>query len=132
MLGTSNRNIKILGAAWLVGGGLFFAIALFAIAQVITDTSAAEDGLLGGVVFVLLLLVLGATFSVNGLALLRRSPATRPLIAISSLVLLIPSAGGAVTGIGIPAFLVVVASLWLTLSSGGKEAFESYMTRANG
>ena len=132
MRGTSNRNIKILGAAWLVGGGLFFAIALFAIVQVIIDTSAAEDGLLGGVVFVLVLLVLGATFSVNGLALLRRSPATRPLIAISSLVLLIPSAGGAVTGIGIPAFLMVVASLWLTLSSGGKEALESYMTKANG
>ena len=27
MLGTKNRNIKILGAAWLVPGGIFFALA---------------------------------------------------------------------------------------------------------
>ena len=32
MLGTSNRNIKILGAAWLALGGLAFAIALVGIA----------------------------------------------------------------------------------------------------
>ena len=94
MRGTKNRNIKILGGTWLVGGGLFFAVALFAITQVIIDPSGAEDGFLGGAVFVLILLVLGAIFSVNGFALLRRNPVARPLIAISSLVLFIPSVAG--------------------------------------
>ena len=79
-----------------------------------------------------MLLVLGAIPTVNGFALLRRHPVARPVLAISSLVLLIPSALGVVTGIGIPLLVVVVASLWLTLTRGGKEALEGYMARAIG
>ena len=127
MFKTNAGRIKLLGAAWLVEGGVSFVIALIAVAQIIINPSAVEGGFWVGVAFVLVLLVLGAIFSVNGLALLRRNQAARPLLAISSLVLLIPSAGGVVSGIGIPAFLVVVASLWLTLSKRGKEAFGSYM-----
>ena len=69
---------------------------------------------------------------IPGLALWRRNPLARPPLIISSLVLLVPSAVSVVTGTGIPFLLVVVASLWLTLSRGGKEAFESYMARENG
>ena len=132
MLGTKNRNIKIIGAAWLVLGVVSFAIALFAIAQAIIDPSATEDGFLGGVIFVVLLFVLGSIGAVNGLVLLRRNPMARPLLAISSLVLLVPSTVGVATGAGIPAFLMVVGSLWLTLSRNGKGAFESYVARENG
>ena len=69
---------------------------------------------------------------VNGLALLRRNSMGRRLLAISSLVLLVPSAVGVVTGIGIPFLVFVAASLWLTLTRGGKEAYESYMAREIG
>ena len=132
MLRNSNRNIKILGAAWLALGGLAFAIALVGIATLIIDPSEAEDGFWGGAIFVLIILVLGAIQTVNGLALLRRHPVARPVLAISSLVLIIPSTVGAVTGIGVPFLLVVAASLWLTFSRGGKKALESYMARENG
>ena len=134
MSGTKNRNIKILGAGWLALGGIFLAIALLAIGQFIVDPSAAEaeEGLIGGLVFVLVLVVVGSLPTVNGLALLRRHPIARPVLAVSSLVFLIPSALGVVVGIGIPFLVVVVASLWLTLSTGGKEALEGYMERANG
>ena len=125
MLGTNNRKFKVLGAAWLVLGGLAFAVALLAIAQVIIDPSA-EDGFIQGLVFVLVFAVVGAIGMVNGLALLRRHPVARPLVAISSLVLLIPSAFSLVP------LLVVAPSLWLTLSRGGKEAFESYVAKENG
>ena len=124
----NNRNIKILGSAWLILGGLALVGVLLALGQILFSSEEAE----GGVIFVLVLLVLGAISSVNGLALLRRYPIARPLIAITSLVLLIPSIPGVVSGVGIPAFLVLVASLWLTLSRGGKEALESYMARENG
>ena len=140
MRGTKNRNIKILGAAWLVGGGIAFAIVVLALFQLALNPSAteAEGGLVQGLVFVLALLVLGTIGIVNGLALLRRSPIARPLIAISSLVLLIPSGMGlaSVATRGDPtsviALLVVVASLWLTLSRGGKEALGRYMARESG
>ena len=69
---------------------------------------------------------------VNGLTLLRRNRIARPLIAISSLVFLIPSLPLVLTGIGIPVLLILVASLWLTLSTRGKEALESYLARENG
>ncbi len=121
-----DRNIKILGAAWLGLGGLALAIA-----KVIIDPSA-EDGVIQGLVFVLVLVVLGSIQMANGLALLRRNPVARPLIAISSLVFLVPSAASVVTGIGVVLLLVVVSSLWLTLTRGGKEAFGSYMARENG
>ena len=134
MLGTNSRNIKLLGAAWLVGGGVAFAVALFAIAQLIVRPSAAEVGVVEGLVFVLVLLVLGSIGIVNGLALLRRYQVARPLLAVSSLVLLVPSAGGLVSGdIGsVLTLLVLAATLWLTLSKGGKEALESYMAGAHG
>jgi hypothetical protein len=132
MFKTNDGRIKLLGGAWLVGGGLFLAIALFAIAQFIISPSADEGGFWGGAIFVLVLLVVGAIYSVNGLALWRRNMEARPFLAVSSLVLLVPSAVGAVGGIGIPAFLIVVASLWLTLSKGGKEAYQSYMARVAG
>ena len=129
MPGTRERNIKILGAAWLVFGGLAFAIALVAIGQVIIDSS--DDGL-QGLVIALVLVVLGSVQIANGLALLRHNPVARPLLAISSLILIIPSVVAALGIIGIPFLVVVVASLWLTLSKAGKKAFESYMARENG
>ena len=135
MLGTKNRNIKILGAAWLVPGGIFVALAFIAFLSVVLGNDPAGQAFESGDkwwIVVLALLVLGAIPIVNGLALLRRNPVGRRLLAISSLVLLAPSAVGVVTGIGIPLLLVVVASLWLTLSTGGKKAYESYMARAEG
>ncbi|MDA1347919.1 MAG: hypothetical protein O3A47_03510 [Chloroflexi bacterium] len=131
----NNRNIKILGAGWLVLGGIFLAIALVAFLSVVIgndpDGQAFESGDKWWIV-VLVLLALGAVPMVNGLALLRRNPVARPLIAISSLVFLIPSAAGAATGVGIPFLLVVLASLWFTSSKNGKKAFESYVARENG
>ena len=135
MLGTKNRNIKILGAAWLVGGGLSLAIALFAIGQVliIEPSAADEDGLIQGLAFVVVLLALGAVGIFNGLALLRRYTSARLVLAISSLVLLFPSAAGvAAGGGGIPGLLVVLPTLWLTLSRSCKETFASYMGVDNG
>ena len=136
---TNNRKFQILGAAWLGLGGLALAVvflALFQFAQAIIDPSAAEvgDGFWGGFVFVLVFLVPGAIMVVNGLALLRRYQVARPLLAVSSLVLLVPSAGGLVSGdIGsVLTLLVLAATLWLTLSKGGKEALESYMAGAHG
>ena len=119
MPGTNNRNIKILGAAWLGLGGITFAIVLVALFQILFTSQEVEGGNWGGLVFVLVLLVLGSIQIVNGLALLRRNPVARPLIAISSLVLLLPSV------FSVFPLLVVVPSLWLTLSRGGKKAFES-------
>ena len=118
MLGTWDRNIKILGAAWLFLGG--------------TTLYAALDLRHIGLVFVLALLVWGSVQVANGLTLLLRYPVARRLLTISSLVLLIPSITGALAIIVIPALLVVVGSLWLTLSKNGKKAFESYIARENG
>ena len=70
--------------------------------------------------------MIGAIGMVDGLALLCRNPVARPVLAISSLVLLLPSAAFIVP------LLVVVPSLRLTLSKDGKEAFESYIGRENG
>ena len=89
MRGTNVRNIKILGAAWLALGGLAFAIMLIALFQTLFTSQEVEGGFWGVLIFVLLLLVLGAVQTVNGLALLRRNPVARRLIAISSLVLLV-------------------------------------------
>ena len=128
----SSRNIKILGAAWLVLGGIFLALALVAFLSVVIgddpEGQAFESGDKWWIV-VSALLVLGSIPMISGLALLLRNPVARPIIAISSLVLLVPSAAGTITGIGIPFLLLVAASLWLTLSKGGKEALESYMAR---
>ena len=63
---------------------------------------------------------------VNGLALLRRNRVARLVLATSSVVLLLPS-----LALIVP-LLVVLPSLWLTLSGDGKDAFEIYMARENG
>ena len=135
MRGTMNRNIKILGAAWLGFGGIFLALAFIAFLSVVIgddpETQAFEAGDKWWIV-VLVFVGLGAVFSVNGLALRRRYPALRPVLAISSLVLLIPSVVGVVTGVGAVLLLVVASSLWLTLSRAGKKTYASYMARANG
>ena len=93
MLGTKNRNIKILGAAWLVLGGIFLALALVAFLSVVLGDDPAAQAFEAGDkwwIVVLVLLVLGGIPMVNGLALLRRHPGARLFIAISSLVLLNP------------------------------------------
>ena len=121
MLGTRDRNIKLLGATWLVLGGTVLFVAL--------DLGHF------GLVFSLVLLVWGSVQVANGLTLLLRYPVARRLLAISSLVLLIPSIYYGVFSFnlaGIPILLVVVASLWLTLSKDGKKAFESYIAREDG
>ncbi len=120
---TKNGKFKILGAAWLGLGGLAFAAVFMALFQILFTSQEVEGGVWGGFIFVLVLLVLGSIQMVNGLALLRRNPIARPLIAISSLVLLLPSV------LSVFPLLVVLPSLWLTLSRGGKEAFESYIAK---
>ena len=74
MLGTTNRKIKILGAGWLVLGGLAFARAFFAIAQF---PSASGDW----VATLVVSLVLGSIHMVSGWALLRRNSLARRLLA---------------------------------------------------
>ena len=130
---SNSRKIKVLGGAWLGLGGLAFGTVLVVSLQVLFSSQDVEGGFVGGLIFVLVLLAVGAVFSVNGFAPLRRNSVARPLVAISSLILLIPSvAGTAAGGIGVPLLLVVVPSLWLTLSRGGKKAFESHIARENG
>ncbi len=126
MAETADRKFKILGAGWLVLGGLASAIVLLALAQILFLPQEVEDGFWGGLIFVLVFFVVGAICLVNGLALLRRNPIVRPLLAISSLVLLIPST------ILVPLLGVVAPSLWLTLSRGSKDALESYVAREHG
>ena len=140
MLGNKNRNIKILGAAWLGMGGILLALAFIAFLSVVVGEDPAGQAFEAGDkwwIVVLVFLGIGAILMVPGLALLRRNPAARPLWIMSSLALLIPSvvwvvaAGNGVVNL-VAALLVVVPSLWLTLSKGGKRALESYMARANG
>ena len=137
---TKHRKFKVLGAGWLGLGGIFLALAFVAFLSVVIGDDPEGQSFEAGDkwwIVVLVLLGIGAILTVPGLALLRRNPVARPLITISSLVILIPSVVGVVaSGDGVAAlFLVVplvVPSLWLTLSSGGKEALESYMARAEG
>ena len=124
----TNKLIKILGAAWLGLGGLCFAVVfinLLPLVQGNTPSGLFESGD-GWWIVDLVVLVVGAIGMLNGLALLRRHPVARLLVAISSWVLFLPSAGFLVP------LLIVAPSLWLTLSRGGKEALESYMARENG
>ena len=136
MLGSQSRNIKILGGLWIVLGGHAIVRAVVATAQSRIEPAAAADW----VDFSLFMLVVGLIHTVNGWALLRRNPLTRPLLAVSSSVLFVLYALGLVTspeysGAGnigyvgsIPPVLVVMAaSLWLTLSGRGKEALKSYV-----
>ncbi len=124
---TNDRKIKILGAAWLGLGGLTFAFVLTMLFPLVQGNTPSpfEAGDEWWIV-VLVFAVVGAICMVNGLALLRRNPVARRLLAISSIVLLLPSAAFLVP------LVVVLPSLWLTLSPGGKEVFESYMARENG
>ena len=117
----NSRSLVLHGLAWEASP---FATVLLALVQL--PQGDAEGGFWGGFVFVMVLLVLGAIQTVNGLALLRRNPVARPLLAITSLVLLVPSV------LAVFPLLVVLPSLWVTLSTGGKEAFESYTPRENG
>jgi hypothetical protein len=55
-----------------------------------------------------------------------KNPLARPLMVVSSSVLLIPSVAFIVP------VVVAAPSLWLMLSKGGKEALGSYAARANG
>ena len=137
MRGASNRNIKILGGAWLVLGVVALVRAALGVAQQIIEPSGAADW----VDFSLFMAIMGAVHMVNGWVLLRRKPMTRPLLAISSSVLLILYVLGAVSppeysGAGrigpidsVPPLLVLVASLWLTMWGRGKRALESYVAR---
>ena len=123
---TYNGKIKILGAGWLVLGGLalvFAIVTLFPLA--LGDAPTATEVSDGYWVFAALGLVIGAIGTVNGSALLRRNPVARPILLGSS-ILLLPSAG-----LVFP-LLVVAPSLWLTLSEGGKVAFASYLAKENG
>ena len=132
---TTNGRIKFLGAGWLGFGAIFLALAFLAFLSVVIgddpESQAFESGDKWWIV-VLVLLGIGTILMIPGLAFLRRNLVARPLIAITSMVLVIPSAASAVTGLGIPFLLVVVASLWLTLSGRGKKALETYMARENG
>ena len=71
-------------------------------------------------------LVIGTIGLTSGLALLRRHREARAILVISSLLLALPS-----TGLVVP-LLVVVPSLWLTFSRGGKETLGSFIARENG
>ena len=125
MTETHDRKFKILGAAWLGLGVLMFAYAfinLFPLA--LGNAPSATEVSDGYWVFIALGLVIGAIGTVNGLALLRRNPMARPVLLVSSLLLL-------TTATLLVPLLVVVPSLWLTLSRDGKQAFEGYMATGN-
>ena len=135
MAETHDRKFKLLGSGWLGLGVLWLALGFVAFLSVVLGDDPATAAFEAGdkwPIVVLVFLVLGSIFSANGLGLLRRNPVVRPFLAISSLVLFIPSAVFVVFGIGVLLLLIVGPSLWLTLSKGGKEALESYMARANG
>ena len=121
---TGNRNIKILGIGWLAVGGLAFTFALITLFPFAQGNPPSATEIADGYwVFVTLGLVTGAIAVANGLALVRRNLLARPLLTVSS-ILLLPSAGLVVP------LLVVAPNIWLTLSKGGKETFESYLAGA--
>lgn len=123
---TNNRNIRILGAAWLALGGLalvYVIINLFSLAQ--GNAPSATEVSDGYWVFFVGALVIGIAGMANGFSLLLRNPVARPLLAVSSL-LLLP------TAFAIVPLLVVAPSLWLALSGDGKKALESYIAREGG
>ena len=123
----SNRRIKILGAGWLGLGYLsmaFVFITLFPLTQgnVSSETEVSD----GYWVFIVMGLVMGTIGLASGLALLRRHREARAILVISSLLLALPS-----TILVFP-LLVVVPSLWLTFSRGGKETLGNFIARENG
>ena len=91
---SNDRRIKMLAAAWLVLGGLVFAFVLASLFPLLQgETPSPFEAGDEWPIVVLAFAVAAAIGVVNGSALLRRSPVARPLLAISSLVLLLPSAG---------------------------------------
>ena len=102
---TKNRKFKILGAGWLGLAGLVFALVLISLFPLVQGNTPSpfEAGDEGPMV-VLMFFVIGAICTVNGLALLRRNPVARPLLIVTS-ILLLPFATLAVP------LLVVVPSL---------------------
>jgi drug/metabolite transporter (DMT)-like permease len=137
---SQDRNIKVLGGLSLVLGSLAFVRAFSAVAQFRIEPSAAADW----VDYSLGAAAIGVVHIVVGWALLCRNPRARPVIAISSLFLLVMYAGGAIyppeyAGAGhtsrignVLPLVVVVANLWLTLSRRGKEALKSCLSRNYG
>lgn len=89
MTETGTGKFKILSAAWLGMGGLFLTYALPNLFSLAQGNAPSAGAVSEGYWFYLVgALVMGAIGMANGLALLRRSPVTRPLLAVSSLVLL--------------------------------------------
>ena len=86
MPNSNNGKIKLLGAAWLVSGGLSFVFVSIAIFPLALGDAPSETEVADGYwVFILLGLVMAAVGTVNGSALLRRYRVARPLLAVSSL-----------------------------------------------
>ena len=127
MPATNNRKFRILGAAWIVLGGLIFAFILVSLFPLVQgDTPSPFEAGDEWWIVLLVFAAVGAILTANGLTLLRRNPIARPFLVISSLVLLLPSAALVVP------LLVLVPSLWFTLSRGGREELDSYMAGENG
>ena len=127
MTQNNNRKFKILGAAWLGLGGLCFTVVVINLLPLFNDNTPSglfESGD-GWWIVDLVIIVVGAIGMFNGLAIMRRIPVARPVLAISSL-LLLPSVSFMVP------VLVLAPSLWLTFTGEGKEALESYLARENG
>ncbi len=119
---TRQRWFRILAAAWLGLGVLCFVVVfinLIPLFQGRTPSGLFESGE-GWWIVDLVFFGAGALWAVNGLALLRRKPLARPLLVVSSIALLPAS------GLVVP-LVVAVPSLWLTLSTNGKKAFQSYL-----
>jgi len=119
---------QIVGVGWLVIGGLFFLWALIGL---------YFWAIFGGFYPVTVFFILSAIVSIgsiqvfNGCALLRRRLVARKPVIVMSSVLLIPSVALiAAFGIGLFPSSLVLASLWLMLSSRGKQAFRAYSRRA--
>ena len=76
---TNNRKSKLLGGAWLVLGGLTFALVLTSLFPLVQGNTPSpfEAGDEWWIV-VLVFAVVGAICMVNGLTLLGRNPVARP------------------------------------------------------
>ena len=137
---SQNSSLRALGGASLVLGGLAYVRALSAIAQFRIEPAAADDW----VDYSLGMLVVGSFHMVSGWAVLRRNRLVRPLLAISSFVLVIFYAGSVVTppqyagagriGLvgGVLHLLALVPIFWLTFSSASLPALKSHVVRNNG
>ena len=137
---SQNSSLRALGCASLVLGGIAYVRALSAIAQFRIEPAAADDW----VDYSQGMLVVGSFHMVSGWAVLRRNHFVRPLLTISSFVLLIFYAGSVVTppqyagagriGLvgGVLHLLALVPIFWLTFLGTGKETLKSHVVRDNG